>query len=33
MKIKNKPNWVEGIGEKTILIGDISNKLSIFVIV
>lgn len=33
LKIKCKPNWVEGIGDKTILVGDISNKLSIYEIV
>ncbi|CAD8118090.1 unnamed protein product [Paramecium sonneborni] len=32
-KIKNKPNWIETIGNNTVLVSDISNKLSIFEIV
>lgn len=32
-KIKNKPNWIETIGKNTILVGDVSNKLSIYEIV
>ncbi|CAK57782.1 unnamed protein product (macronuclear) [Paramecium tetraurelia] len=32
-KIKDKPNWIESIGNNTVLVSDISNKLSIFEIV